>query len=212
MKEFSVNTYRLNSAKVALIVVGLIYCCGAFAESGERPTLWIIGDSTVNNSTKDLQGWGSALPAYFDGAKIKVENRARGGRSSRSYLAEGLWDAVAGQIRKGDLVLMQFGHNDGGSNYFDEKGRASIHGTGEEIEEGDFEYGLVSDLIVASQYRKQGIGRQLLAAAESYARSSEVRWLRIGVLAENHHADGLYDSMGFKKLYIEREKELAGPK
>jgi ribosomal protein S18 acetylase RimI-like enzyme len=84
--------------------------------------------------------------------------------------------------------------------------------TSEEIEEGDFEYGLVSDLIVASKYRKQGIGRQLLAAAESYARSSEVRWLRIGVLAENHHADALYDSMGFKKLYIEREKELAGPK
>jgi len=83
--------------------------------------------------------------------------------------------------------------------------------TSEEIEEGDFEYGLVADLIVASKFRKQGIGRKLLAAAESYARSREVRWLRIGVLAENHHADGLYDSAGFRKLYIEREKELAGP-
>ena len=80
-----------------------------------------------------------------------------------------------------------------------------------EIQEGDCEYGLVSDVVVASEYRKQGIGRKLLEAAESYAKSTGVRWLRIGVLAENHSADGLYDSMGFKRLYIEREKELTGP-
>ena len=78
----------------------------------------------------------------------------------------------------------------------------------EEIEEGDVEYGLVSDVFVASKYRKQGIGRKLLEAAESYAKSNGVRWLRIGVLAENHSADGLYDSIGFKRFYIEREKEL----
>lgn len=81
---------------------------------------------------------------------------------------------------------------------------------GEEIEEGDFEYGLVSDVFVTSKYRNQGIGRKLLEAAESYAKSKGVRWLRIGVLAENHSADGLYDSIGFKRLFIEREKELTG--
>ena len=78
----------------------------------------------------------------------------------------------------------------------------------EEIEDGDFEYGLVSDLVVSSNYRDQGIGKKLLEAAESYAKSNDVRWLRIGVLAENQIADGLYDSMGFKRLYVEREKEL----
>ena len=78
----------------------------------------------------------------------------------------------------------------------------------EEIIDGDIEYGLVSDLVVASAHRKQGIGRKLLEAAESYAKSNGVRWLRIGVLAGNHSADGLYESMGFKNLYIEREKEL----
>ena len=81
----------------------------------------------------------------------------------------------------------------------------------EEIEEGEIEYGLVSDVIVASKYRKRGIGRKLLEAAESYAKSNGVKWLRIGVLAENHSADGLYDSMGFKIMYIEREKKLSGP-
>jgi ribosomal protein S18 acetylase RimI-like enzyme len=83
--------------------------------------------------------------------------------------------------------------------------------TSDELEDGEIEYGLVSDVVVASKYRRQGIGRQLLEAAELYAKSRGVRWLRIGVLAENHSADGLYDSLGFKRLYVEREKELPGP-
>jgi ribosomal protein S18 acetylase RimI-like enzyme len=81
----------------------------------------------------------------------------------------------------------------------------------DDIEDGDIEYGLVSDIVVASKHRQQGFGRKLLQAAESYAECNGVRWLRIGVLADNHSADSLYDSMGFKKLYIEREKELPGP-
>lgn len=81
----------------------------------------------------------------------------------------------------------------------------------EEIEDGEIEYGLVSDLIVASRFRKRGVGKKLLEAVESFARSNKVRWLRIGVLAKNHVADGLYDSLGFRKLYIEREKDLTEP-
>jgi len=80
----------------------------------------------------------------------------------------------------------------------------------EEIADGDIEYGLVSDLVVASKFRRQGLGRKLLEAAESYAKANEVRWLRIGVLAQNHSANALYDSLNFKKLYVEREKDLAG--
>ena len=80
-----------------------------------------------------------------------------------------------------------------------------------ELADGDIEYGLISDIVVASKYRRQGIGKDLLAAAEEYARSSEVKSLRIGVLAENHIADELYDSMGFEILYLEREKKLSEP-
>jgi len=79
----------------------------------------------------------------------------------------------------------------------------------EEIVEGEIEYGLVSDLVVTSKFRRQGLGRKLLEAAESYARANEVRWLRIGVLAENDSANALYDSLNFKKLYVDREKDLA---
>ena len=78
----------------------------------------------------------------------------------------------------------------------------------EELEDGDLEYGLVSDLMVLEKYRKQGLGRRLLEEAESYARANEVKWLRIGVLAGNQAADNLYSSMGFSSLYIEREKQL----
>jgi rhamnogalacturonan acetylesterase len=104
--------------------------------SDEPPTLWLIGDSTVKNNTKGQQGWGTALPAHFDTAKLKVTNKALGGRSSRTFLTEGLWDAVAKELKKGDLVVMQFGHNDGGDKFKGTRPRASIKGNGEETETG----------------------------------------------------------------------------
>jgi lysophospholipase L1-like esterase len=95
------------------------------------PTLYLIGDSTVNNPTKGLQGWGLPFAASFDPAQIRVENRARGGRSSRTYFTEGLWDQVRDALKPGDFVLMQFGHNDGGP-LADGRARASLKGTGDE--------------------------------------------------------------------------------
>jgi lysophospholipase L1-like esterase len=102
--------------------------------------VFIIGDSTVNNSTKGQQGWGTPLARFFDLTKVHVENRARGGRSSRSFLREGLWDQVAAQVRPGDFVLIQFGHNDGGG--LGKSDRASLKGTGGETQEAvDFKTG-----------------------------------------------------------------------
>jgi lysophospholipase L1-like esterase len=99
-----------------------------------RPTLFIIGDSTVNNPTKGLQGWGTPIADYFDQTKIKVENRARGGRSSRTYQTEGIWNQVLADMKSGDFVLMQFGHNDGGS-LTNGRARASLKGNGDETQE-----------------------------------------------------------------------------
>ncbi len=101
------------------------------------PTLFLIGDSTVNTPTKDQQGWGDPLAAFFDRTKIKVENKARGGRSSRTFITEGLWDQVLEKMKPGDFVLMQFGHNDGGAVNDTSRARGSIRGTGEETEEID---------------------------------------------------------------------------
>lgn len=102
-----------------------------------QPTLYIIGDSTVKNSTAGLQGWGDPIAELFDQTKIKVVNRARGGRSSRTFQTEGLWDQVLAELKPGDFVLIQFGHNDGGPINDASRARGSLRGTGEETEEID---------------------------------------------------------------------------
>ncbi|HOT71942.1 MAG TPA: glycosyl hydrolase [Anaerohalosphaeraceae bacterium] len=100
----------------------------------KRPVLFIVGDSTVKNNTAGLQGWGDPLADFFDLTRISVCNRALGGRSSRTFLTEGLWEKVLGELKAGDFVLIQFGHNDGGPL---ETGRArgSLKGIGDEVQE-----------------------------------------------------------------------------
>src|SRR5208283_4901584 len=95
------------------------------------PTLFIVGDSTAaNNGTPLAVGWGVPFPSYFDLARINVANRARGGRSSRTYVTEGLWDKVLAEIRPGDTVLIQLGHNDGGAINDRSRARGSLRGLG----------------------------------------------------------------------------------
>jgi lysophospholipase L1-like esterase len=81
-----------------------------------KPTLWLIGDSTI--SIKETRaypetGWGMPFAHFFD-TTIRIENRAKNGRSTKSFREEGLWDAALPQIKEGDYVLIQFGHNDEG--------------------------------------------------------------------------------------------------
>lgn len=106
-----------------------------------RPTLWLIGDSTVKNghdNGANLQwGWGHPLPAFFDTHRITIQNRALGGTSSRSYLTMGLWDRVLVDMKPGDYILMQFGTNDGGAVNDASRARASLPGNGEETTEID---------------------------------------------------------------------------
>ena len=104
-----------------------------------KPTLWIIGDSTVRNNTRDQQGWGDPLIKLFDSEKITVINKAIGGRSSRSFLTQGRWDEILKELKKGDYVLMQFGHNDGGKMFEGDRPRASIKGNGDESKHGTVE-------------------------------------------------------------------------
>ncbi len=102
------------------------------AKRSNLPTLFVVGDSTLK-SNMPLRGWGQEIEQYFDPARINVVNRAIGGRSSRTFQTEGRWDAVVKELKPGDFVLIQFGHNDAG-RYDDPraKGRPSLHGDGEE--------------------------------------------------------------------------------
>ena len=76
-----------------------------------RRALFVVGDSTVKNHGPG-EGWGDFLGPYFDERRIQVLNWAMGGRSSRSFLEEGRWQKVLAQMQPGDVVLIQFGHND----------------------------------------------------------------------------------------------------
>lgn len=98
------------------------------------PTLFVVGDSTANNNANGGKGWGDPFVAFFDTSKINVLNRARAGRSSRTFLTEGLWEKVLQDLKAGDFVLIQFGHNDGGP-LDTGRARGSLPGLGEETKE-----------------------------------------------------------------------------
>jgi lysophospholipase L1-like esterase len=65
-------------------------------------------DLSHNNPER---GWGQMLQQFFDGQVI-VDNRAKNGRSSKSFIGEGLWKGVLDNLKPGDYVFIQFGHND----------------------------------------------------------------------------------------------------
>src|SRR5215470_12451810 len=116
------ETFMYLSARKLLVTRGLLTClalalfCGIVSAQEEGvnakpPTLFLIGDSTVRNGAGDgankQWGWGEPIVAFFDPAKIAVLNRARGGRSSRTFLTEGLWEQVLSAMKPGDFVLIQ---------------------------------------------------------------------------------------------------------
>jgi lysophospholipase L1-like esterase len=96
------------------------------------PTVFIVGDSTARNQA-DL-GWGDHIAHYFDTTRINVANRAHAGRSSRTFINEGSWDKVLAEIKPGDFVLLQMGHNDGG-DLGGAKPRGTIKGLGDESQD-----------------------------------------------------------------------------
>lgn len=109
------------------------------------PTLFVAGDSTAAaNNGQPIQGWGVPVADYFDAGKVNVANRARGGRSSRTFITEGLWAGLVAELKPGDFVLIQFGHNDAGAINAEPPGsnrplraRGSRPGIGDESEEID---------------------------------------------------------------------------
>lgn len=100
----------------------------------KRPTLFIIGDSTVKNKDEDedsMWGWGSVMSEMIDTAAVAVNNQAIAGRSARTFFDEGRWQKVYDALQPGDYVMMQFGHNDGGDINVG-KARGELHGAGPE--------------------------------------------------------------------------------
>lgn len=94
----------------SLLLVAFCSC----SSTKKLTRIFIAGDSTAQgyDTIRTLQrGWGQYLDGYFD-ASVEVVNLAKAGRSSGSYIQEGRWDTLISKVRKGDWVIIQFGHND----------------------------------------------------------------------------------------------------
>jgi len=97
--------------KLTYLALGL----GLLANPQKRITIYLAGDSTMapkEAKARPETGWGERLQQYFDSTQVRIDNRARNGRSSKSFITEGLWQRIADSLQAGDYVFIQFGHND----------------------------------------------------------------------------------------------------
>src|SRR6187402_549820 len=86
----------------------------AFTFAPDTITVYLIGDSTMADKPTSVfpeTGWGMPFPTFFD-STVTVENHARNGRSTRTFISENRWQPIVDQLKEGDYVFIQFGHND----------------------------------------------------------------------------------------------------
>jgi lysophospholipase L1-like esterase len=127
MGIFNSNNPQLKSLK-AMMKVDIPF---RYITTSGKPRLFFTGDSTVKNADKDddgMWGWASQAQTVFDESKITLINAGRAGRSTRTFINEGLWERVYDSLQPGDYVTIQFGHNDI-CPITDAKGRGVIPGT-----------------------------------------------------------------------------------
>lgn len=97
-----------------LVLLFLLFISNGFNIIEPKVTIFLIGDSTMANKRLEdapETGWGQVFPQYFD-KSIEIQNYAVNGRSTKSFRNLGHWEKVFSQLKKGDWVLIQFGHND----------------------------------------------------------------------------------------------------
>jgi lysophospholipase L1-like esterase len=130
---------KIKLQLIFILLAGFAVCSSFVLRKKLKPVFYIIGDSTVRNGDgngKNQQwGWGSFIADHFDTTKIGIRNNAIGGRSSRTFITEGRWDKILTTLRKGDYVIMQFGHNDAGPLDDTARARGTIKGIGDESKE-----------------------------------------------------------------------------
>ena len=100
---------------VAILLLGFFSIAQVNGTTSNKITIHSIGDSTMaikpDPDKNPERGWGQMLPQFLTG-DIHLENYAVNGRSTRSFITEGRWDNVLKNLKDGDYVFIQFGHND----------------------------------------------------------------------------------------------------
>lgn len=98
-----------------LSVVVLLSLLSGIGPAREPITIYLAGDSTMAEKLPDKRpetGWGEALQKFFNPDKVRIENHAKNGGSTRTFIEEKLWQAILDKLKKGDYVFIEFGHND----------------------------------------------------------------------------------------------------
>ncbi len=101
--------------RLALCLLSLCATTATAVAAEPAHRVFIAADSTAASYGPDRApqaGWGQALQSWLDPAQWQVRNHAVGGRSARSFIDEGRLEAIAAELRAGDVLLIQFGHND----------------------------------------------------------------------------------------------------
>ncbi len=97
------------------MILLLVFAAVIFPQKDESQTIFMVGNSTMADKPykngNPEKGWAQVFPLYFKEG-IKIENHAKNGRSTKSFLTEGRWAAVLYKMRTGDYVIIEFGHND----------------------------------------------------------------------------------------------------
>ncbi|WP_258103294.1 rhamnogalacturonan acetylesterase [Marinoscillum sp. MHG1-6] len=99
--------------KTVVVYIAMVISCMAFIQK-DVISIHMIGDSTMSikeTKARPETGWGEPFSIFFD-ESVRVVNHAKNGRSTRSFVEEGRWDVVMKDLKKGDYVIIQFGHND----------------------------------------------------------------------------------------------------
>jgi lysophospholipase L1-like esterase len=110
----SKKIFQLLFPKVRYFIISILTFLMGATTLFAKPTVYLLGDSTVQNysyKSRPRQGWGARIPKYFNTNQI-FDNRALGGRSSKSFYDEGHFKNILADLKKGDFLFIQFGHND----------------------------------------------------------------------------------------------------
>lgn len=110
--QADLSDYKMRTSIIAVLSLLL---CSCIAEARYVRVL-LAGDSTCadmkNVSSSSYRGWGQVFQFFYDSRHVTVINFAKGGASTKTFREHGCWDALASEMKKGDIVLIQFGHND----------------------------------------------------------------------------------------------------
>lgn len=105
---------KISRSGVLMSCLPFLLILVSFLPQREHITVYLAGDSTMANKQVRAYpetGWGMPFYAFFD-STVTVINKAQNGRSTKSFISEGLWQSIGDNLKAGDYVLIQFGHND----------------------------------------------------------------------------------------------------